>query len=214
MLPAAHPLVKLSAAVNGRRLLIFLCALVLAVAVAACGSGTSPAHHAGGQSSGDHAADANNNGAYVQAGPVTYQLQISRQLNQYITEDSQYVKGLPVGVSPTLPADEMWYGVFLWAKNQTEHPQTTIDSFEIVDTQGDTYYPLRLNTALNPFAWTSETLRPGSVQPSPETIAGQGPTQGGLLLFKVNTNAYSNRPLTLYILGPHRHRLASISLDL
>ncbi len=208
-----HPLVRLSAAVNGRRLLILLVALVSALGVAACG-GNSPAHHAGGQSSGNHAADANNNGAYVQAGPLTYQLQISRQLNQYLREDSQYVRGLPAGTSPTLPPDELWYGVFLWAKNQTDRPQTTIDHFEIVDTQGHTYYPLQLNTALNPFAWTSETLRPGWVQPSPETIAGQGSTQGGLLLFKVNTSVYSNRPLTLYILGSSDQRLASISLDL
>ena len=34
---------------------------------------------------------------YVDAGPITYQLQISRQLNQYATEDSQYLAGLPAG---------------------------------------------------------------------------------------------------------------------
>ena len=188
---------------NARRPLILVCALVLALGVAACGDSTP-----------GNVADANNNGAYVKAGPVTYQLQISRQINQYTTEDSQYVKGLPAGQSATLPADEMWYGVFLWAKNQTDKTQTSTDNFEIVDTQGDKYYPLKLNTALNPFAWTSQTLRPGWVQPSPETIAGQGPTQGQLLLFKVNTNVYSNRPLTLYILGSNDQRLASISLDL
>jgi hypothetical protein len=213
MPPAPRTLVKLSGAVNARRLLIPACALVLALGIAACG-GTSPAHHASGQASGFEAADANNNGAYVNAGPVTYQLQVSRELNQYLTEDSQYVKGLPAGVSTNLPADEMWYGVFLWAKNQTNSSQTTTDNFEIVDTQGNTYYPLRLNTALNPFAWTSETLRPGAVQPDPETIAGQGPTQGGLLLFRVNINVYSNRPLTLFILGPNNQKQASISLDL
>lgn len=197
------PLVRLSAAVNARRPLTAVCAAVLALGVAACGN---PAP--------GNVADANNNGAYVNAGPVTYQLQVSRVLNQYLTEDSQYVKGLPAGISPTLPANEMWYGVFLWAKNQTDRPQTTTDKFEISDSRNVTYYPLQLNTALNPFAWTSEILRPGSVQPSPETIAGQGPTQGGLLLFKVNTDAFSNRPLTLYILGSSNQKLASISLDL
>jgi hypothetical protein len=189
--------------VNARRPLILVCALVLALGVAACG-GSTPGH----------VADANNNGGYVNANHLTYQLQISRQLNQYLTEDSQYVKGLPAGVSASLPSDEMWYGVFLWAKNQTNVPHTTTDNFEIVDTQGNRYYPVRLNSALNPFAWTPETLRPGSVQPDPETIAGQGATQGGLLLFKVNTNAYSNRPLTLFILGSNDQKLASISLDL
>ena len=195
--------VRLSAAVNPRRSLILVCALVLALGVAACG-GSTPGN----------VADANNNGGYVNAGHMTYQLQVSRQLNEYLTEDCQYVKGLPAGVSPNLPPDEMWYGVFLWAKNQTNAPLTTTDNFEVVDTQGHTYYPLRLNTALNPFAWTAQTLRPGSVQPDPETIAGQGPAQGGLLLFKVNTDVYSNRPLTLFILGSSNQRLASISLDL
>ncbi len=189
---------------NGRRPLILLCALALALGLTACGSSSTPGH----------VADANNNGVYVNADHVTYQLQISRALNQYLTEDSQYVRGLPFGVSPNLPSNQMWYGVFLWAKNQTNVPRTTTANFEIVDTQGDTYYPLRLNTALNPFAWTPQTLRPGEVQPSLSTIAGQGPTQGGLLLFKVNTNVYSNRPLTLFILGSNNQRLASISLDL
>ena len=32
-----------------------------------------------------------NNGVYVDAGPVTYQLQISRELNQYAVEDRQYL---------------------------------------------------------------------------------------------------------------------------
>jgi hypothetical protein len=195
--------VRLSAAVSARRPLILVCALVLALGVAACG-GSTPGN----------VADANNNGVYVNADHLTYQLQVSRALNQYLTEDSQYVKGLPYGVSADLPPDEMWYGVFLWAKNQTDVPRTTIDNFEIVDTQGDVYRPLRLNPALNPFAWTSETLRRDAVEPDPETIAGMGSTQGGLLLFKVNTNVYSNRPLTLFLLGSHNQKLASISLDL
>ena len=188
---------------NARRPLILVCSLVLALGVAACGDSTP-----------GNVADANNNGAYVNAGHLTYQLQISRELNQYLTEDSQYVKGLPAGVSATLPADELWYGVFLWAKNQTKIPRTTTDNFEIVDTQGNVYRPVRLNTALNPFAWTSQTLGPGAIQPNPETIAGQGATQGGLLLFKVNSSVYNNRPLTLFILGSNNQKLASISLDL
>ncbi len=83
--------------------------LTLALGVSACGH--KQAH--------PHVADANNIGGYVDAGPITYQLQISRILNPYGTEDSQYLKGLPLG-TPPLTADQYWYGVFLWAKNQTE----------------------------------------------------------------------------------------------
>ncbi|HLH64181.1 MAG TPA: hypothetical protein VKV27_00620 [Solirubrobacteraceae bacterium] len=187
-----------------RRLPYVACALLSAVALAACGH----------KSSHPTVADANNDGAYVDAGPVTYQLQISRALNQYDAEDSQYVRGLPAGMSPNLPPTEMWFGVFLWAKNQTNRPQTTSDNFEVVDSSGDVYRPVHLNPALNPFAWTAQTLPPQQTEPSPSSIAAYGPTQGGLLLFRVSTDVYANRPLTLYILSPSNRRLASISLNL
>jgi hypothetical protein len=187
-----------------------MCALTLALGVAACGD-----HHpslAGGPSNLRNAADANNNGGYLDAGPVTYQLQISRELNQYGTEDSAYVKGLPAGVSAP-NASQLWYGVFLWAKNQTDKPQTTTDSFELQDTQGNTYYPVKVNPEINEFAWTAQTLQPNETEPGPDTVASDGPTQGGLLLFKVSTSVYANRPLMLYILGSGGKKLGSISLD-
>lgn len=188
---------------RARRLLIALCALTIAFGLAGCGH--KQAHPT--------VADANNDGGYIDAGPVTYQLQISRELNPYSVEDSQYVKGLPAGTAgPT--AQQLWYGVFLWAKNQTHHSQTTADNFEIVDTSGDTYYPIKLDPDLNPYAWTSQTLAPNQTEPAPDTPASEGPSQGGLVLFKVSTSVYSNRPLTLYVLSPSGQRLGSISLNL
>jgi hypothetical protein len=190
--------------VSPRRYLTILCALLLAVGLAACGH--KEAH--------PHFADANNDGGYVDAGPVTYQLQISRELNQYSPEDSLYVRGLPPGVSTTLGPDQLWFGVFLWAKNQTDLQQTTSDRFKISDTLGETFYPVKLNPEINDFAWTSQTLYPGQTQPGPASVASDGPTQGGLLLFKLNNTIYSNRPLTLWILGDQGQRLAGISLNL
>ena len=144
---------------------ILACTLALALGLTGCGS--KQAH--------PHVADANNNGGYVDAGSVTYQLQISRELNQYSTEDSQYVKGLPVGTVPPTP-DQFWYGVFMWAKNQTPRTQVTTDNFDIVDTQGNKYFPVKLDPDLNPFAWTSQTLQPLQTQPGPDTTASDGPT--------------------------------------
>jgi hypothetical protein len=190
--------------VIARRPWTLLCALLVALGLAACGHKT--AHPT--------VANDNNDGDYIDAGPVTYQLQISRELNQYSTEDSQYVKGLPAGVSANLSPTQEWFGIFLWAKNQTKQAQTTIDSFEVVDTSGDVYYPIKLDPALNPFAWTAQTLQPNGIEPGPNTIASDGPTQGGLLLFKVNDSVYSNRPLTLYVLGACNRKLGSISLNL
>jgi hypothetical protein len=196
--------VRLPAAVTLRRSLIALCGLLLVVGLAACG-------HA---SPHQNFADANNDGDYVSAGYITYQLQISRELNQYSTEDSAYLKGLPSGVSPSLGPDQLWYGVFLWAKNQSGRKATTSDNFEVVDTQGNVYHPVRLDPHVNPFAWTSQTLPNLATYPGPNTVASEGATQGGLLLFKVSTDVYSNRPLTLYILGPGNRRLGGISLNL
>jgi hypothetical protein len=189
--------------VRARRLWTIVCALTLALGVAACGH--KEAH--------PHVANANNNGGYVDAGPITYQLQISRILNPYSAEDSRYVTGLPPG-TPSLTPSQYWYGVFLWAKNQTDRPQTTTDNFVVVDTQGTRYYSIRLDPAANVYAWQPQKLYPLQTQPSPDTPASQGPTQGGLVLFRIGASAYANRPLTLEILGSNNQRLAAISLDL
>jgi hypothetical protein len=182
------------------RLAGLACAATLSLGLAACGKVNDPS-------------SAENNGVYEQAGNVTYQLEISRQLNQYSTEDSAYVKGVPAGQASLSPS-QLWYGVFLWAKNQTNSPQRTTDNFDIVDTVGNHYYPLHLNTSLNPFAWTAQSLPPGATEPAPDTVAGDGPTQGGLLLFKLNESVYSNRPLKLEIRSPSGQVEATISLDL
>lgn len=160
-----------------------------------------------------HVADANNNGFYIDAGPVSYQLQISRELNQYNVEDMQYLAGLPKATPPPRP-DELWYGVFLWAMNQTGRAQVTTDKFDIVDTQGNRYYPEPLDPSVNPIAWTSQTLLPGGTQPGPNTLASEGPTQGSELLFKLTNSVYANRPLTLEVRGPSNQLWGAISLDL
>jgi hypothetical protein len=174
---------------------------VLSLGVAACGSGR---HR--------YDATAENNGYYIKAGAVTYQLQVSRELNPFAVEDRQYLTGLPAGTSsPT--ANELWYGVFLWAKNQTNHEQQTADTFTIVDSNGDRFSPIKLDPAVNGYAWTQQTLGPSGIEPGPNTTASFGPTQGGLLLFKLPTTVYSNRPLTLQIFAPGGAR-GAISLDL
>ena len=167
----------------------------------------------GGQEAHRTDAGAENNGVYIQAGPITYQLAVSRVLNPYSTEDSQYLTGLPAGAHGPKP-DELWYGVFLWAKNQSKHDASTAYIFVIEDTQGTRYYPIAVNSAVNRYAWTAQTLRPSATEPGPDTMASFGPTQGGLLLFKLNTSVYSNRPVTLYIYAPGESKPSTISLDL
>jgi hypothetical protein len=197
--------------VNVRRLSLLACALVVALVVAACGS----SHHNApltGTLAGHEVGSEVNDGSYIQAGPITYQLQISRQLNPYSAQDVWYVKGLPPGFPPPT-ANQLWYGVFLWAKNQHHKAYRTSDNFKIVDTQGITYYPIKLNPLVNPYAWTSQLLPYEGTYPGQDSIQSEGESQGGLLLFKLNSSAYSDRPLTLFILDRHGRKLGSISLD-
>jgi hypothetical protein len=198
--------------VNVRRLWILACALVVAFAVAACGSNS---HHNAplvGTLAGHEVGSEVNNGEYIQAGPITYQLQVSRELNPYSVQDVWYIKGLPAGIQrPT--ANQLWYGVFLWAKNQHHKAYRTSDNFKIVDTQGITYYPIKLNPAANPYVWTSQLLPYEGTYPVPDSVQSLGESQGGLVLFKLNSSAYSDRPLTLYILNHRGQKLGSISLD-
>jgi hypothetical protein len=187
---------------RARRLLTGVLLAAVAPLVAACGN-----HH-------PNVADANNDGTYVKAGPVTYQLQVSRELNPFGNEDSGYLAGLPKSEA-TLGPDQEFFGVSLWAKNTTKFPQRTTANFDIVDTQGDVYKPLSYS---NPYLWTSRTLAPGAVEPEPNTTAGFGPSGGAWLIFKVyssgDKSVYSNRPLTLQIRGNTGRVWATISLDL
>jgi hypothetical protein len=195
---------KLRAAVSAhvrfppfRRLAVLVGAGALALGLAACQE--------------SHPTSGDGEGVYVDAGPITYQVQISRQLNPYSAEDREYINGVSSrGPSPS----QMWFGVFLWAKNQSHSNQTTSDSFDIIDTEGDKYYPVAINPQVNPFAWTAQTLQPNGTEPGPGTVGSFGPTQGNLLLFKLNNTVYSNRPLTLEIYAPGQARPSSISLDL
>ncbi|MGO9903889.1 MAG: hypothetical protein ACLP0J_30445 [Solirubrobacteraceae bacterium] len=178
-------------------------AIALAAGLAACGIGHKVSHPT----------TADGEQIYVDAGPVTYQVQITRALNPYGTEDRQYLAGL-APAQLVLAPDQLWFGVFVWAKNQTNSTVQTSDSFTISDSGGTTYYPLAPSPAVNPYTWTSQTLRPGATEPTPATTAYYGPTQGGLLLFKLNDSVYSNRPLTLNIYAAGRSKPSTVTLDL
>lgn len=182
----------------GRRLLVAALSVLALVGLSACGQLSHPT-------------TADSEGVYIDAGPVTYQVQLSRQLNPYAIEDRSYLAG--VSTSPPRP-DQEWFGVFMWAKNSTKSDQITSDSFDIVDTQGTKYYPVPINSQVNPFAWTSQTLAPKTTEPAPGSIASFGPTQGKLLLFKLNDSIYSNRPLTLEIHASGQSQPSTVSLDL
>ncbi len=178
---------------------MMIAGLLLALGLAACGHKIA------------HPTSVDSEGVYVDAGPLTYQVQISRELNPYSQEDRQYLVG--TNIAPPKP-DEFYFAIFMWARNEGPHPAATTTSFDIVDTQGTRYYPIAINPAVNPYAWTSQTLKHLQTEPAPDTTASYGPTGGGLLLFKLNISAFSNRPLTLEIHAPGVPAPSSVSIDL
>jgi hypothetical protein len=181
---------------------VALAAAALSLSVSACGLTNRK----------EHPTVADGEQLYVDAGPITYQVQITRELNPYSTEDAQYLAG--VSGAQTLPSSQLWFAVFLRALNQSGHTQTTTNSFQIVDSEGTVYHPVALNPSVNPYAWTSMQLQPNAIEPNPDSTAAYGPTQGGLILFKLNDSIFSNRPLTLDISAPGQAKPTTVSLDL
>jgi hypothetical protein len=160
-----------------------------------------------------HPTVADNEATYIDAGPITYQVQLSRQLSPYDIEDQQYLRGISK-LQPGPNPQQEWFAIFLWGKNQTKQQQVSASTFDITDTQGNVYHQIALSEKVNPYAWTAQTLDPGQTQPQPGSLASTGPTQGEELLFRINISAYSNRPLTFEIRGPAGQLLGQVSLDL
>ena len=186
---------------HARRLATFAAAAALPLALGACGDKQA------------HPTIADGEAEYVDAGPVTYQVQLSRELNPYAVDDKQYLAGVPAG-QLTLQPDQEWFVIFVWAKNLSRMPQTTTDSFDIVDTKGNKFDPVPLNPQVNPFAWTSATLQPGGTEPAPDSAPQFSATQGQELLFKLDTKVYDDRPLMLEIHAPGQANPSTVSLDL
>ncbi|HEX3804580.1 MAG TPA: hypothetical protein VHV75_17265 [Solirubrobacteraceae bacterium] len=149
---------------------------------------------------------------YFWAGPISYQVQISRQLNPYDPVDVQYLAG--VAGAQDLKSQQFWYAIFLWAKNQTNRYVTTTDTFKLLDSDGQVFSPTPLNASVNPYAWTAQTLAPDGIEPMADSTASNASAGGGLILFKLDQNVYSNRPLTLLVYAPGSTKPSRVSLDL
>lgn len=179
---------------------MLLCPLALSLGLSACAE-------RGAQ------IDPKDEGLYIAAGPLTYQVQISRQMNPADVEDRTYFTGLPAG-TPGLTPKEEWFGVWLQVKNESKQSATTAQNFRMVDTLGHAYTSLKL-APTNAFAYQSVSLEPGAFQPAAGSAARSTATQGSLVLFKVDTIASQSRPLIFEILdndSPDRV-VSSVKID-
>jgi hypothetical protein len=152
-------------------------------------------------------------GSYINVGPLAYQVQISRYLNPYDTEDKAYLSGLPAGTQVDKKG-MVWFGVFVRIKNYSKQTQTpaALSGYTITDTENDTFHPVQLNRQQNWYAYAPAKILPAAWFPSQETTAGINPIAGELLMFRFPLTAIQNRPLEMHI--KQGANSATVTLDL
>lgn len=192
MLPAAVPLPR-------PRLLAALLLVALAAGLTACGNKE------------DVVTEAKTEGIYIDVGELTYQVQISRELNPAQPDDRSYLIGIPTALRGLSPA-QAYFAVFVRVWNESDASRPAASEFEIVDTLGKTYTPIPL-AKINPFAYQAVTLKPDDEIPVVDSVAAHGATQGSLLLFKVDIASYQNRPLEFRIKSPTGGAEGTVDLD-
>lgn len=150
-------------------------------------------------------------GIYLDVGELKYQVQISRQLNPFDTEDKEYLTAIPAAERRLAPG-ETWFGVFMRVQNTTDKAHPSAREFEIEDTTGQKFRPVPL-PLVNGYAYRPAKVQPEEVLPKPNSTAGFGSTRGSLLLFKLKTDTLALRPLVLTITPPQGGPTGEIDLD-
>jgi hypothetical protein len=136
-------------------------------------------------------------GLYLDINGLKYQVQLSRYMNPEDVEDREYFVGLPE-TTPPAADDETWFGVWVRVENTSDdETRPAATRWEIHDTQENIYRPIPIDPEDNPFIYEPVDVPPKTVIPLSSTAAGQGPVQGLLLLFKIKTDSFQNRPLEL-----------------
>ena len=184
-----------------RRLLAVLAVAVAAVGFSACGNKEKETTFGATE------------GAYLNVGNLTYQVQISRLLNPNDNEDRAYLVDLPLDQRELAP-DEAWFAVFITAFNETDDPQQSINDFSITDTQENVYRPITFGPD-NVFAYRPSLVEPDGTNPESDTAARNNPSvNGALLLFRVKNSTFDNRPLELRLHATQGEpRDAAVDLD-
>jgi hypothetical protein len=190
-----------------RKPLLAVLALLAALALGACGDSHTKV------ATGTYAGESGQNAPYLNVGPLTYEVQLSRELNPANLEDASYLQGLSPTESQLGPGQE-WFAVFVQVYNNTSRPLPAASSLRVTDTQGNSYIPVVPDRA-NQFAYRGNELVPAKGQiPLPASVASAGPTQGALLLYKIQVVSLDNRPLELKIVDPaDAAQTASAELD-
>jgi len=189
-----------------RKFPLALPALLAVLALSACGDAHTRV------TTGTYAGEEGVGAPYLYVGPLVYQVQLSRQLNPFNAEDAAYLQGLTPAQRKLEPGQE-WFAVFLQVYNHTSGELPAASDITISDTENNTYSPLEL-AGTNLFAYRAGTVAAESRLPAPGTTADHAPSQGMLLLYKIQIASLDNRPLELKIVDPENpNESASAELD-
>ena len=149
-------------------------------------------------------------GAYLDLGPLAYQVQISRLLNPFNAEDRGYLVDVR---NPKLTGQQQWFAVFMRVQNVGDRRATAASDYKITDTQGNVFRPVQIGPQ-NVFAYRPLSLPPDGVLPVPDSPPSETTIQGSLVLFKIPTPNLANRPLELSIRDPAvSNQEATVDLD-
>jgi len=131
-------------------------------------------------------------GQGMKLGDLLYNVQITRILNPSDKEDEAYL----VGQKEPTP-DQYYLAVFMRIDNEGSSAAQVAKDFKIIDTVGDTFDPIPSKSL---FALRlGATIGPGEQLPEGESTAANGPIEGSMVLFRIDSSAIQDRPLTLEI---------------
>jgi hypothetical protein len=189
-----------------RKLPLAALALLAALSLGACGDSHTRTR------TGTYAGESGAQAPYLDVGPLTYEVQLSRQLNPFDVEDSSYLQGLTPAQRRLEPGQE-WFGVFMQVYNNSSRAHPAARNLTISDTQNNLYTPVQAGPR-NPFTYRGGLIPADGRLPELSTVAAAGPTQGVLLLYKIQTVSLDNRPLELRIVDSiNPAQTASAELD-
>jgi hypothetical protein len=161
---------------------------------------------------GTYAGESGQNAPYLNVGPLIYEVQLSRELNPYDTEDASYLADLTPAQAKLQPGEE-WFAVFLQVYNETSIPHPAATNISISDTQENVYTPID-PPLTNEFSYRAGLVPPKGRIPELDTVAANGPTPGAVLLFKIKVVSLDNRPIEIKIVDPtNPTQTASAELD-
>ena len=172
-------------------LLAALMLVVLALGVAACGSG-DPSEVEEGE--------------VVKVGGLKYTVVFSRYLNPNDNEDAAYLKGLEPAQK-----ENNYFGVFLQVQNNTHESLGVVNELWITDSIDNKYKPIEVESEYAfPFG---ETVTEQESIPTYDSTAAAGPVQGAVVVFELPEEVSANRPLLLHIPGAGKE-IGIVKLDL